>query len=285
MMRSGTRLAAWATTAVFAAVLLAGCSGAPESAATDADCTPAATFDTISPGRLTVIAVNNMPKFSVAAEGTGPADGIDGQMVTRFAEENCLQPYFIPLSGPAATQAIQDGKGDLWVSGIVKSEERAKILTQTDTLTYDVVSIASKDGYSTIADIEGKTVGAAQGTAFLPALAETIGQDNIREYQNPDGGYQDLEAGRIDAFLAYSVDQMWYLESHPNSDLQVVLLDEDPDNELITGVRETNWPHPFGNDALTDAINAFFAEIREDGTLKETLEAFNLKDPLYLEGR
>lgn len=286
MNKRTTRLfgAAAASLAIFAGAAACGGGGETSAAPVDPNCTPAHEFPTIKEGVLTVAAFNSPPKFH-ALSNSGPFEGIDAALISQFAEENCLEVNFKPMTGPAAQLDLKDGKSDVMGGLILKSEARGEIFGQTEGyITYETVGIVSNKGYNSVDDLQGKRVGLISGSTYVEPMKEAIGADLVEEYQSDTNAFEDLAAGRVDA-LALQTMQGTYL-STSNPEYPTEIIEEDPDYPILTGLLENNWPHTKDVPELTAAIDDFYERVKADGTAERVLKDNGLENTdFYLKGR
>ena len=286
MKRSTARLFTAATSlALIAGITACGAGAEAEPAASaDPDCTPMHEFPTIKEGVLTVAAFNSPPKFH-ALSNSGPFEGVDAALITQFAEENCLEVNFKPMTGPAAQLDLKDGKSDVMGGLILKSAARGEIFGQTEGyITYETVGIVSNRGFNSVDDLQGKRVGLISGSTYVEPMKEAIGADLVEEYQSDTNAFEDLVAGRVDA-LALQTMQGTYLRAK-NPEYATEIIEEDPDYPILTGLLENNWPHTKGVPELTAAIDDFFERVKADGTAERVLKENGLENTeFYLKGR
>jgi len=284
-------------TAVSATVMLAlsGC-GAPstddEAGGTVGnvaeDCTPTHEFPTLEDGVLTVAAMNAAPKFHALSD-SGPFEGIDAALITEFAEENCLEVLFKPMTGAAAQLDLSEGKSDLFGGLHVKTDERAEVFGQAEGyIIYDALGMtsATEDSYDSLASLQGKKVGVLSGSFFAEPLKEALGEENVEEYQSEANAFEDLKAGRIDAAANQSM--MGFNFSNREDGYETVIFEEDPDYPELTALFDINWPHTKDVPEFTAAIDDYYNRAKENGTVQRVLEENGVNPEVaefYINGR
>jgi ABC-type amino acid transport substrate-binding protein len=280
-----SKLALGASATIFA-LALTGCSSESDTtAAPDADCTPVSEFTTASEGVIKAAGMNEMPGF-LGISDQGPFEGFNATLFEEFAAENCLTVEWTPSTGAGATLALQEEKVDIFVGIVVKSEARGEIFNQPSSeLFFEAAGILSEDGWSSVADLQGKSVGAVTGSTYTTPLIEAIGEANLTQYQSSDAAYSDLKAGRIDAVVTPSVPQGWYVHENPDLGVTSEIIEADENFALLTKQYEVNWPVVKGNDGLSEAISAFYDRIHEDGSLETILGEYDITDQFYFNGR
>lgn len=282
MKKTTTRVLATLGAGIFVASL-AACATSPEEAPVAADCVPVAEFDTIVDGTLTVAAVQQLPGINVDVN-TGDITGLDGVLLTKFADDNCLKLDVQPLAGAAAVAAMTEGKADVAGGGWYKTEARGEVLGQSETLWYDQAGIVAKSEVDSIDDLKGMKVGLVGGALFEAPLTEALGAENVVAYQSMDAIFQDLEAGRIDAGIGAGATLTIQVADRGNDELKVSTLDFDTNYEVLTTPGEPNYPYTKTNEALGDALNAFIGEAKEAGLIKDALAEYGITSDVALNG-
>src|SRR4051794_19063477 len=69
------------------AMCLAACGASSGGASAPANCKPAHKFSTVAKGALTVVVADNPP---VATTQNNKLGGFEGQLIKKFAQDNCL---------------------------------------------------------------------------------------------------------------------------------------------------------------------------------------------------
>lgn len=267
-----------AAAATLLVATLAACSSDTADSTVAEDCEPRWDFDTINPGTLTVVAVNNPPSIYVNPD-TGEAEGFDSEVMELFAEEACLEIDWTPLAGAAAVAAMTEGRGDLGTGGWAITEERGEVIGQFETPAYwNTGAILAADEYTSVEQLEGLTVGVEGGSVYQEPAQEALGADNVRVYQSVEAEISDLDAGRIDAVLSQAIQMGYQAEQRGMLDeYQISILPPDENYPTITGGSPSNYPFTKSNTALGDAIQEFIAELTEDGTYEEILMGYGLQ--------
>lgn len=242
---------------------LAACSSAePEASASD--CTPKHEFSTIHEGELTVV-LYDLPPFS-KLEGS-KVTGVDGDIVTAFAEEECLTISATSAATAANIPAVQTGRADVTIAAWYRTKARSEIIGLSDPIYLDQMALISKDGVSSVSDLEGKVVGTVDGYLWVDDMRNVLG-DSLRIYPSTVNLYQDLKAGRID----YGIDSFGSATFNNQEGLYKVSVTE-PDERVAASKEAAQIAIPVSPDnvALLDAINDFIQEIRDDGRLAKFL--------------
>ncbi|WP_449278890.1 ABC transporter substrate-binding protein [Leucobacter sp. GX24907] len=258
------RIAGIAATALLAGTL-AGCAGTGGSAAGDENCTPEYEFDTISDGTLTVANVD-LPPFTQSGEGG--LEGVEGALMTKFAEESCVDLQIDVLTAAASIPAIQSGRADIGTGAFYRTAERAEVVEVTEPIYLDQMALMSTDGYVSVDDLEGKNVGTVDGYLWVEDLRGLLG-DDMKVYNTAQNLYEDLKNGRIDIAVDSFGSGMYNLE---DTDFQVEVVE--PDDRVAASLEAAQIMFPIApdNSSLTEAMDEFITQLRESGELGEILE-------------
>lgn len=255
--------------AIAAALLLSGCSSTDGGAAVPDDCTPRTGFDTVKDGVLTV-ALTNTPPYSF--EEDGKIAGIDSDLVTEFAAEECLSIEFAPYTYATAIPATEQGRVDVALGGFYRTEARAEVVTLSAPLYLDELSVYSTEGFSTVDELLGKTIGTVEGYLWVDDLKSLPGTET-RVYPDSLSLAQDLKAGRLDAALDGFGAAVVATQGEKYK-IEVLKTDD--------RVASTNVPSQTAilinpeNAELATAFDTFAEETRADGRLVKFLAAHGL---------
>ena len=257
-----------AVIALGSVVALAGC-GSDEGSEVAADCQPEHEFSTVEEGVLTV-ALTNTPPYSF--EEDGEMAGIDSDIVSQIAEAECLTVEYQAYTYATAVPAVETGRVDVAVGGFYRTQARADVVTLSDPVYLDELTVMSADGVSTVDDLVGKSVGTVEGYLWVDALKQLLG-DDLRTYPDSLSLAQDLTAGRIDIGLdGYGA----AAQSTDGTDFQIEVLETDDRVPATEEPSQTGLLLDPSNDDLAAAVNEHVGQMREDGSLVEVLEANGL---------
>ncbi len=263
---------------------LSACASA-DTGTTDApaaDCVPAAEFDTVTAGKLTVAGIQQLPGLDVDPVSK-EVRGLDSVLLVGFAEENCLEVDFQPLPGPAAMAAMTEGKADIGGGGWYRTPARGEVMGQTDPIWYDQLAVFSKGEIASVDELKGKKVGIVGGSVFEAPLTEALGVDGVALYQSIDAVFEDVIAGRIDAGMGAGATTTIQVKDR-GLDLVVSILAPDPAYAVLTAPGEPNYPFTKTNTALGDALNAYVQAARADGTVERELASYGVTGDIAING-
>lgn len=276
-MNLSRRFAPWAAAAALALTVLSACGSSSDDAAVAEDCKPRWTFPTVSEGKLTVATLEAPPYYSSAA---GSAEGIDFDLLSEFAKEACLTTDWKAQPGAAVVESVAQERTDVAAGGWYATEERAKIVDQSDPSYVELPTLVVKgsDPVSDINALKGQRVGTIAGYTWVDEARALFG-DDLKTYQSSDAVLADLDAGRIDAALTGGID-VPYLIAKGKMDLVSATMDPDPAIDSSVNPALPNYPHTKGNEELSAALNEFLDSARSDGLIAETLAKYNVDEAL-----
>lgn len=238
------------------------------------DCAHKAEFETVTPGVLTISLVNTRPYDYV--DLNGEFKGIGAAVLKRFAKRYCLELKALSVSGRAAIQYVVTGRSDISANGWYITAERHKVVDYTQPIWKGSTVIVSREGWNTLSDLKGRTVGTVQGFLWVPPLEKFLG-DNLSLYPTLTAALQDLKLGRLEANVKAGVISN-YLQSIGKIPPELKIKTMEP-TELIPST--INPPqnaiiYTQGNDALGKALNALITQLKQNGGLKPILEEYGL---------
>ena len=251
-------------------LLLTGSACSREAASTvAADCEPTATFPTVREGTLTV-GQTEIPPFSYT-DGGEPA-GLDVDIVSEFAAENCLELEFQPVAYTAAVPSVQGGRIDLTLGDWYRTKARAEIVGLSAPLYLDELGIISKEGITDIQELKGKQVGTVDGYLWVEDLRALLGGE-LKTYPSSTELKQDIEAGRLEIGVdAYGT----ALYNFEDSDYEITTAEPDEAVQATVQPAQTAFPYTKANTELGAALDATVAELHESGRMVELLEEHGL---------
>ena len=264
MKQYRTSYLATAITFASLASLLAACGGSSSSGAVSDDCVPAHQFSTISDGTLTV-ATYDLPPFSKLERGE--ITGVEGEIVKAIAAKECLTITPNPVAAAAIIPTVQAGRADLAVGDWYRTTAREEVISFSDPLYIDQMALISKEGYTKISDLQGKSVGTVDGYLWVDDMKRYLG-DSLKVYPSSLNMNQDLQAGRIEVGIdSYGSGAL----NNKDSDIQVEVAE--PFDEVAASLEgaQAGFPVPKNNPELLAALNADLAEMHANGDIATIL--------------
>jgi polar amino acid transport system substrate-binding protein len=271
------RIVTTAGAAVLGLSALAGCGSSAGGSSTDAagpdgSCSPAHEgLTTVAEGVLTT-ATYNFPPF-VKVEGT-QVGGLEGEILTRVAEMECLTLAGTPLDTGSVIPATQSGRVDVASGNWWCTAERAEVMALSNAVYMDQFGVISADGASSFEELEGKALGSVDGYNWNEDLKALYGSD-LKLYPNPTAMYNDLKSGRLDAAVDSSGSAA-YVNEQQGSPWTIAVPEADERVRSSLEPPQVCFPMSADNEALVEAVNDNIEALREDGTLADLLEKHGL---------
>jgi polar amino acid transport system substrate-binding protein len=212
-----------------------------------------------------VAAFNTLPMFDQVPGR--PLAGIDGQLVQRLAQMECLELSVQLVQASSAIPAVQSGRADVAAGGWYATEERRKIVDLTPPYYADSVVFISRQGFDDTTELRGKVVGTVQGYLWPATLQQLYGEGNVRIYQTPDAQFNDLAEGRIDVVVEGLAAGITAVRNRPDAGLVVKRVQPDPAFPETVHPSVIALPHTKGNTSLAAALRDDIAELLRTGEI------------------
>jgi polar amino acid transport system substrate-binding protein len=255
----------WARLNIRAVALVAGIA-IPASAG-------AASLDEIMErGYITIATEDNYAPFEIM--DNGEPTGFTHDVVAEFKEyaDFEVRQEILPWSGLLA--AVRAGQYDMAITGSIISTERLRVFdfaVPTASAQHYYIKRAGDDSITSVADLDGLTVGVQAGSVLLSRLPEleamleetggSLGE--VVEYTSYPEIYEDLSNGRLD----YTVNSIISAKS--------VIAERGDTFEMgqpVSGPGFHAYPVPKGQEDLLEYISTFILELRDSGRLAELQE-------------
>ncbi|GER23877.1 hypothetical protein NCCP1664_23720 [Zafaria cholistanensis] len=262
------------TTAALGALVLSAMTacGSGTAKTVAADCKPAATFETLTAGTLTV-AVPELPPFSTYA-GNELA-GVDGELIKEFAKRNCLEIKAEPTSYAGAIPAVQSNRADVALGAFYRTAERDKVVGLTAPVYTDEMATISAEGIDQIPALEARKVGTVDGYLWVPDLKTLLG-DKLTIYPSAVEMQADLKTGRIDTGIdSYGSAVEMYKN---DAKYKVVAVKPDARVKASKEPAQITFPYIKSNNALGAALDEAIASMKSDGTIGSALTGAGLPE-------
>lgn len=272
------RTFALASAAVAALLVFSGCGGKPPGAPGEVaeDCKPRDEgLKTLEEGVLTVAQYEYTP-FSMS-EGPGTLTGLEGDILTKFAELECLTLKINKGDSAAMITSVATGRADTTLGSWYRTKERAEKVRLSAPVVTSPFSAVTKDGIDTVDGLKGLTIGAGQGLVGVDDLKKVFG-GNLKIYPNDDAVFEDINAGRVDATVQGYIAGSQYLKKHEIEGYTVTPLQPDDRLPATKAPGQTNFPVSKDNEELGKAIDSVVAELRDSSELDKIAEKYGL-DP------
>lgn len=258
------RLSVIAIALMVALIVLAGCSSGGGS------------LEAIKKrGVLRVGVKNDVPGFGYLNPESNEFEGFEIDLARLIAKElvGSENVEFTPVTAKTRQALLDNNELDMVIATFTVTEERKQQMNFSPTYYTDGIKLLVKksSGITGLADLDGKTIGVAQGAttpARLGAKAEEIGVDvSFAEYPDYPSIFAALQADRVHAF---SVDGA-ILRGYEM---------QDPDNMVILPDLYSQEPYGIAskkeNEDLAEAIAKIITNLQSSGELNKMLEKWGL---------
>ncbi|WP_198669803.1 substrate-binding periplasmic protein [Pelagibacterium sediminicola] len=244
-------------------------------AANAQDCQPTEDFQTVVPGKLTVVH-GEYPPAAFTRDGMR---GYTAELIEQIAIEYCLEIDALPVEFAAVVQYLVEGRADVSIGGWYRSATRAEVVGVSAPVVLDQMAIYSKDGLDSIEQLAGKSVGTVSGFMWVPDLQEVFG-NNLQLYPNPVTMAQDLASGRLDAGIdGYATGLYAQQTGNYPAAIQIKVPEPDPRVGASVLPAQTGFLYAKENTEFGAALDASIVRLRNDGTLASILVSYGL-DPV-----
>src|SRR5262245_60677097 len=260
---SNSRLAALLTALAIAAVAVfaAGCGGSDDGT----------TGEGGGGGeKLTVGSDIPYPPFEQGKPGE--YTGFDIELMEAIGEKIDRTPEFQDTSFETIFRDVGQGKFDVVASAATITPEREKEVAFSDPYYLSEQAIVVKEGseITGLADLEGKTVEAQQGTTGLALGKEKANASELRPYPEGPDAINALKAGTVEAVIIDAPVAQNAIEEEGGVEIA----------ENVPTEEEYGFAVAKGNTELLEEINQGLEEVIADGTYTKIFEKwFHLEPP------
>jgi aspartate/glutamate/glutamine transport system substrate-binding protein len=224
-------------------------------------------------GVLRVGVKSDVPNFGLQDAATGEFSGMEIDLAIALAERIGLTAddvEFEPVTAKTRGPLLDNGQLDVVIATFTINDERKLQWNFTEPYYQDEVGLLVKKdaGIEGLADLDGKTIGVAQGATTRDAVqveADAAGITvNFLEFATYPEINAALESGRVDAF---SVDKS-ILSGYVTDDSMIL-----PDG---FSPQDYGAASKLGTDGFTEFFNEMLAEMEENGEMDALLEKWGL---------
>lgn len=207
----------------------------------------------------------------------GAYTGFDIELMEAIAEKIGRTAEFQDSSFETIFRDVAQGKFEAVISAATITPEREKTVAFSDPYYLSEQAILVKEGsdITGLADLEGKTVGAQQGTTGLELGKEKANASELRPYPEGPDAVNALKSGTVEAVIIDAPVAQNAVEESGGVEIA-----ENVPTEEKYGIAVAK-----DNTELLDEINAGLQEVIDDGTYAEIFEKwFNREPPKEIVG-
>ena len=225
----------------------------------------------IERGVLRVGVKQDVPNFGYKNPDSGEFEGLEIDIARKIAEELGVDIEFTPVTAQTRGPLLDNGQVDLVIATFTITEERKLLYNFTTPYYTDAVGfLVNKDsGIKTFTDLNGKTIGVAQGSITRTLISELADKYGIAVNFAELGSYPELSvslrAHRTDAF---SVDQS-ILSGYIGSKSELM--------DFSFSASDYGIVTKLSNKDLNNYLNSLVEKWTSDGTLQAFYDANGLE--------
>ena len=201
----------------------------------------------VNRGTLNVGVKQDVPNFGYYSAKTNRYEGMEVDLAKKIADELKVKVNYIPVTTQTREPLMDNGTIDLLIGTYTINDERKASYAISNPYYHDQIGflVLKDSGINKISDLNGKTIGVAQGASTKAAL-------------------QDY-AHRVDAF---SVDKS-ILSGYESKKTKIL-------NEGFK-TQDYGIASSKSNQELIDYTNDLIAKWQKDGSLQKLYDKYNLK--------
>ena len=225
----------------------------------------------IERGVLRVGVKQDVPNFGYKNPDSGEFEGLEIDIARKIADELGVDIEFTPVTAQTRGPLLDNGQVDLVIATFTITEERKLLYNFTTPYYTDAVGfLVNKDsGIKTFTDLNGKTIGVAQGSITRTLISELADKYGIAVNFAELGSYPELSvslrAHRTDAF---SVDQS-ILSGYIGSKSQLM--------DFSFSASDYGIVTKLSNKDLNNYLNSLVEKWTSDGSLQAIYDANGLE--------
>jgi polar amino acid transport system substrate-binding protein len=223
----------------------------------------------IKEGQLLVGTDTPYPPFEIGQ----PPDitGYDIEVGRAVAEKLGLQPTFQDTSFDTIFRDLSQGKFDFVLAATTITPDREQKVDFSDPYyaADQALVVTPGSDIKTVEDLDGKTVGAQDGTTGETYANDETDASDVRGFPEGPDAINALKAGQVDATVIDQPVAVDALEKAGGIEIATTI----PTGELY-GI-----PVAQDNDALREQINKALQEMKDDGTIAELYQKYFKTDP------
>lgn len=226
-------------------------------------------------GKLIVGAKFDVPKFGYDNPVTGKLEGMEIDLARDLAKEILGDPdavEFVMVTAKTRGPLMDAGSIDVSIATMTTNAERLASYAHTEPYYVDIgaVMVMNNSGIDSFADLDGKTLGAPQGSSSLSDAKEKADEMNISletaEFATVADCKAALVAGRVDAITNDTCILSGLLDSNSK------LLPEKYHKQ------EYRIWTKMGNDSIIEVSQNMLDKMNESGELKKLFDTWGIEE-------
>lgn len=228
----------------------------------------------INDGILKVGVKVDVPKFGYKDPATNEVDGLEVDIARAIAKEILGDESKIETQAVTAKTRgplLDNGEIDAVIATFTITDERKQSYNFSDPYFTDGVGLLVKKdvGYTTLKDLDGKTIGVAQSSTSKDALQEEADKLGVTLKFSEFSSYPEIKAaldsGRVDCFSVDAAILSGYID-----DSNVILGDRYNPQEYGVAIKKSN-------EGLAEVVNKVINDMKDSGELDKLIEKWGIK--------
>lgn len=255
---------------------LAACGGGSSSSDKKSDDSGSTTVASLKKaGKIKVGVKVDVPGFGYQDPDTKKNEGMEVDLAHKIAKEITGSEdnvEFVGVTAKTRGPLLDNGEVDMDIATFTITPERKKSYNFTAPYFTDEIGflVRKDDGFKSIKDLDGKTIGVAQTATTKQSLEKKAKEGGISFKYSEFASYPELKTAltskRIDAFSVDKSILFGYVD-----DKTEILGDGFAPQEYGIATKKDNTE-------LSDYLDKLIKKWKEDGTMKEILDKWKLED-------
>lgn len=245
-MKSRFLILAVAIGALMTGVIVSGCGSSSDSGSSNSD---------------TLLVGSDIP-YPPFEQGKAPNyDGFDIELVNEIAKRTGKTVTYQDTAFDTIFRDVAQGKFDMVASAATITPEREQTVDFSDPYyeANQAVVVATGSDIKSVADLDGKIIGAQDGTTGESYANDEISANSVRGYGQGPEAIQAVKAGQVDAAIIDEPVAQDALENQSGIEIATVI----STGELY------GLAFAQDSDSLREEVNKALKEIKDDGTLQK----------------
>lgn len=197
--------------------------------------------------------------------------GIDAEVAQLIADKLDLELEIADVDFDSIIPGVQSGKYDMGMAGMTVTDERKEKVNFSDSYAtgVQVVIVKEDSDIKSIDDLDGKKIGAQQGTTGYIYASDTpenggYGEENVTGYQNGALAVEALKGGKVDCVIIDNEPAKAYVAA--NEGLKILDTEYVTEDYAICFAKE--------NTELQEKVNEALKALIEDGSVKKVVDKY-----------
>lgn len=216
----------------------------------------------------------DVPKFGYKDTATNEVEGLEVDIAKAIAKEILGDESKVETQAVTAKTRgplLDNGEIDAVIATFTITDERKQSYNFSDPYFTDGVGLLVKkdSGYTTLKDLDGKTIGVAQSSTTKDALQEEADKLGITLKFSEFSSYPEIKAaldsGRVDCFSVDAAILNGYVD-----DNSVILDDRYNPQEYGVATKKSN-------EGLAEVVNKVINDLKDSGELDKLIEKWGIK--------